>query len=132
MCQPPHTPHLGSDAAFDRKSRETSQALGLFPDIWLTTTVYLSQVHTTIHTPSPHTHTHTHTHHHRHTDSHNTTNTNTQTHTDVIDILLMCVAGSYSFVGSVDAGPNSAWRHHLVSEMAAYVRDSAARTYTHK
>ena len=51
---------VGSDAAFDRISRETSQALGVFPDIWTSTVVYLPQVHRT----------HTTKHHPTHNISH--------------------------------------------------------------
>ena len=38
---------LGGDAAFEHTCRVTSEALGLFRDIWLSTTVYLSEVRMT-------------------------------------------------------------------------------------
>ena len=39
--------HLGVDEKFDHSSRLSSEALGVFPDIWNSKIVYLSQVHLT-------------------------------------------------------------------------------------
>jgi hypothetical protein len=71
-------PHLGDDAAFDRRSRETSRGLGIFPEIWLTAIVYLSQVHPT----------------------------NTPPHYHVFTVIPPHVAESCSCVGRVDTSRN--------------------------